>query len=272
MDDNGTSKTSENRYLLWGEALNWVAYRNFAGWSYGARSADTLQDEDNLEEEDAKAEGRWDLAVEIVVEKAALGKLKVFSIGTLNADLEENCEGPYKVPPEFIKAAAYLEHDGYGFAHEDDGYVGLIVDFDDLCREFWQEGKSPEFWKKVDTATSGLSNYDSGAQTFAGLEERVTRPTSARRSNLGPRRGRSGRPREYDWPGFAVEMTRRLRANELPDRKGECEGQMLLWCSENWPKEPAASIIRAWIAAFYNEFMADRAADRPPGINREIGT
>jgi len=59
--------------------------------------------------------------------------------------------------------------------------------------------------------------------------------------------------------------------NALPKRKSECEVEMLLWCSQNWPREPAPSMVREWVKAFYDAFMADRVgANHPPEIEGEV--
>jgi hypothetical protein len=41
---------------------------------------------------------------------------------------------------------------------------------------------------------------------------------------------------------------------------------MLLGCSDHWARDPAASMVREWVATFYNELIADHAAHRPPGF------
>ena len=130
---------------------------------------------------------------------------------------------------------------------------------EDLWREFWG---APQEADPIDA--------DVRQPTVLTVP---TNDLAALRSNLGSRKRRGGgRPREYDWPGFAVEMVRRFRANALPERKGECEAQMLLWCSDHWAREPAASTFREWVATFYNELIADHAAHRPPKISGEVGS
>jgi hypothetical protein len=131
----------------------------------------------------------------------------------------------------------------------------LIVDFFDLCRDFWtEENASSDEARKVNP--SGMP------QTTPELVRGPALP-----SVKSSRRRGAGRPREYDWPGFAVEMVRRLQANALPARKSECEAQMLEWCSENWPKEPAASMVREWVKAFYDKLIAASVGTDQPAEN-----
>lgn len=208
--------------------------------------------EDIINGEYQNAEGRLDLAKDLLIDKATQGSIKLFATDTLqNHDIEK----PTKVPPKFLRLSEYREDDEVGFFHGDEGYFDIVVDFDDLCREFWPEESA---------ISDNVSQPASPELTRLSLEP-ITDP------RVGPMRSRpkarrrpgAGRPREYNWPGFAVELVRRLRAGVLPTRKSECEAQMLEWCSENWPREPAPSMVREWVKAFYDEFVQNHGVDRP---------
>lgn len=240
----------DNECVFWEEAVNWIAFENLAGWSFGPHVAYAIEYEDRYEAEYQNAEGRRDLAKDLLIEKATQGKINLFAVFVHDdiGDAERS-----KVPAEFLRVAEYLEEENrVGFIHRDESCFDLIADFVDLCREFWTEkNASSDQARKVNTP---------GAPPMA--PDLAGRPALARVKSA--RRRGAGRPREYNWPGFAVEMVRRLKANALPARKSECEAQMLEWCSENWPREPAASMVREWVKAFYDEFIAaPGAADWP---------
>jgi hypothetical protein len=62
---------------------------------------------------------------------------------------------------------------------------------------------------------------------------------------------KGGRPRIYDWEEFAREIVVRAHTPDgLPDR-ATLTNEMAQWCLNTWGKEPAESVLRAWIAKFY---------------------
>lgn len=250
-----------NRCVIWEEAINWVAHKNLAGWSFGPQLAFTMMREGSIEEAYRNGESRRDLAIDLLIEKTAQGIIKVYAMDTWE---HKESELPYVVSPEFIRIAEFHEDDQVRFIHEDKGYFDLVVDFDDLRHEFWTE---------EDERPAGPSKTDVPERSEIPSEQAISLLAAPARSRpkFSRQRG-AGRPREYDWPGFAVELTRRLRANTLPARKSECEAAMLHWCSENWLKEPAPSMVREWVKAFYDNFMPDREDRTGREIGNEIDT
>jgi hypothetical protein len=258
----------------WYEALNWVAFQSFAdpprGPQIAFQFARDREDSRVVIEGFDRKEGRRELAALLILDKAENGKVRILGFHQdIPQDEDDDPEAPLQIseisrfplfiPGDFFKRPYSSPDDSESsFANDTEAFHDPIVVVEDLWREFWGAPREPD-------------SPDGDVRPHAALTVQAN-DSAASRSNLGERKRRGGgRPREYDWPGFAVEMMRQLRANALPDRRGECEAQMLLWCSENWPREPAASMVREWVAAFYNEFMADRATDRPPKINGDGG-
>ena len=261
----------------WYEALNWVAFKSFADPPGGPRAAfEFARDRDKdypraLESFDRK-EGRRELAAWMILDKAEKNTIRILGFHQdIPQDEGEDPDAPLQesqidrypklIPAEFFKRSYSLpDYFENSFANDAVAFHNPIVVVEDLWHEFWgapAEPNPPDVDASQDTAPTVRQAND----------------LAASRLNLGDRKRRGGgRPRGYDWPGFVIEMIRQLQANGLPDRRGEREAQMLLWCSEHWSKEPAVSMVREWIAAFYNEFMADRATGRPPRINDEVGT
>ncbi len=66
-------------------------------------------------------------------------------------------------------------------------------------------------------------------------------------------RSRGGRPPEYDWDAFTIEIIRIADMDSLPDKQSELKEQMLQWCGDTWGKEPAESSVKKRISHIYNK-------------------
>jgi hypothetical protein len=265
------------KYVWWAEALFWVAFRRFADpppvprewWQF---ASDRAARDSLLLEEYGRKQGRLELAEVFLLEKARDGKVRVLGFhqqaleATNSNPNHENkvsdiAEVPTLVPIEFFtKPFDPPSQESNCLSNDQEAFHDPIVVVDDLLHEFWG---TPQ---EIDFAEADLR------QQTAGTEPTKDPPSFP--SNLGARRRRgTGRPRELDWPGFAIELFRRYLANALPVRRAECENQMLAWCSEQWPRgEPAVSMVRPWVASFYNEFMTDGGTDRPRGVEKTADT
>jgi len=54
-------------------------------------------------------------------------------------------------------------------------------------------------------------------------------------------KAKGGRPAEYDWHGFIIEIIRIADLDSLPERQSELMSRMLDWCNQTWGREPAES-------------------------------
>ena len=64
---------------------------------------------------------------------------------------------------------------------------------------------------------------------------------------------RVGRPREYDWDAFVIEIIRIANTPDgLPEKQSELVKQMLQWCEDTWGKQPAESAAKKKISQIYN--------------------
>jgi len=71
--------------------------------------------------------------------------------------------------------------------------------------------------------------------------------------NADRHRSRSGRPQEYDWDAFVIEIIRIANSPDgLPVKQSELIGAMLQWCESTWGKQPAESAAKAKVSGIYN--------------------
>jgi hypothetical protein len=242
--------------VSWGAAVNWIAFRSFVSpeeESTTPKPASQFrkgQTDEEFWERHNKNNGQRNLASRFLWERIKEGKIRVLGfhqkILKQNDDvLSEISFYPVLIPEGFFKRpfrgfaeVYYFEEEDNRFAdcfmNERDIFHEPIVVVDDLLREFL--GPLTEL---------GESNVDLREDKLA----------------MEPRKAR-GRPPEYDWSSFHVELTRRLLEGNLPRRASDCAGEMLFWCSVHWSREPAASVVRKWVGTFYKAFMAGDTTDR----------
>ena len=64
---------------------------------------------------------------------------------------------------------------------------------------------------------------------------------------------RIGRPVEYDWDGFVIEIIRIANTLDgLPEKQSELIVTMLQWCEDTWGNQPAQSTTKDKISKIYN--------------------
>ena len=66
-------------------------------------------------------------------------------------------------------------------------------------------------------------------------------------------RSRGGRPLEYDWDAFVIEIIRIADLDGLPEKQSELKEQLLQWCEDTWGKQPAESSVKSRISHIYNK-------------------
>ena len=66
-------------------------------------------------------------------------------------------------------------------------------------------------------------------------------------------RSRGGRPAEYDWDTFVIEIIRIADMDSLPEKQSELKERMLQWCEDTWGKQPAESSVKSRISNIYNK-------------------
>ena len=66
-------------------------------------------------------------------------------------------------------------------------------------------------------------------------------------------KSKGGRPREYDWDAFTIEIIRIANTPDgLPKTQAELIEKMFQWCQEEWGREPAESSVKNRISKIYN--------------------
>ncbi len=80
-----------------------------------------------------------------------------------------------------------------------------------------------------------------------------TKQPALLREDSGLDKSKGGRPREYDWNAFTIEIIRIAQTPDgLPETQAALIEQMLQWCRDGWEKEPAASSVKNRISIIYN--------------------
>jgi hypothetical protein len=235
--------------LVFWEAVTWIARRDFSlpANRIGPRQLCVLPGWGD--EEDENDNGRYELAHELLMDRAAKGNIRLYARGGWS-DLvdEQSLSFPMELSPEFIKKAEYEFEDYEGptlYIPEKEGYHQIAVDYSDLTREFWGESG-----RECDESVS--------KQPTPATPARPNRKTSI---NLARRRGR---PSRYSMQDFAAEMTRYCLTNPIP-AQAALERHMAEWCLDEWGCEPAASYIREWVSP---TFRAVRKARGGAGESR----
>jgi hypothetical protein len=235
--------------LVFWEAVTWIARRDFSipANRIGPRPLNILPIWGDEEDEDDN--GRYELAHELLMDRAAKGKIRLYARGGSSELVDEkSISFPMELSPEFIKKAEYVFEETEGptlYIAEQEAYGDVVVDYSDLIREFWGESG-----RECDEIVS-----------------KQPRPAASARSNpntsinLARRRGR---PSRYPMQDFAAEMTRYCFTNPIPDQAA-LERHMAEWCLDEWGREPAASYIREWVSP---TFRAVRKARGGAGNSR----
>jgi hypothetical protein len=76
-----------------------------------------------------------------------------------------------------------------------------------------------------------------------------------------------GRPPEYDWDSFMLEIIRRANMPDgLPDSQAELVRDMLQWFSDTSGSEPAESSLKARTSKIYNYLDKEKDKVKNPGV------
>jgi hypothetical protein len=218
--------------LVFWEAVTWVARRDISlpADRIGPRQLSILPQFGDEEDEDDN--GRYQLAHELLIDRAAKGKIRLYARGGSSELVDERSMSfPMELSPEFVKKAEYVCEECEGptlYIPEQECYHDIAVDYNDLIREFWGE------------PTQECSETVSEQPVSAA----PTRPNHKASINLARRRGR---PPRYRMQDFAAEMTRFCLTNPIPDQAA-LERHMAEWCLDEWGCEPASSYIREWVS------------------------
>ena len=74
---NGSGSDDQQLWVLFREAVAWIAYRSFSGGAFGPRPLRQLPYDDVDDEEHNMGVGRCTLAEQILVDHAAKGKIQI---------------------------------------------------------------------------------------------------------------------------------------------------------------------------------------------------
>ena len=256
---NTEGSTGQPICVLFGEAIAWIAIRNFTGAvAIGPRPFGLLPFGEGDDEEDKIVEVRCMLARQLLIHYGAKGRIRIYA-GNGFADDEQVEKAmcfPIQLATDFLSRAEYeLEdcEDHTLYNREWRGYYDLAVNYADLIREFWGD---------------------------AAPSITIREPTARPERGTVPLRRRGRRPR-YPWPDFAAELVRRSLYGPPIENQAALERHMLDWCATTWGAEPAVSEIREWVRPTFRILSRSSAAaarapngiadDWSPGITDAVG-
>ena len=63
-----------------------------------------------------------------------------------------------------------------------------------------------------------------------------------------------GRP-SLDWNSFYLELTDRIKSDDLPDKQESFIAEMQDWCIKNWGQQVGRSTLLQKISPFYKKYV-----------------
>jgi hypothetical protein len=91
-------------------------------------------------------------------------------------------------------------------------------------------------------------------------------PQAAKQESV-PVSSRGGRPTEYDWDSFTLEIIRRANnLDGLPDSQAELIRDMQQWFANTFDTEPAESSIKSRISKIYRYLTDAKAKGKNPNV------
>jgi hypothetical protein len=240
--------------VMWQEALNWIAFRHFAGWALGAQPAAFFSIDDSIDRILTEPDGKERLACELLIAKASQSKIRV----TAGSSSDDSI---LVIPSTSFETCCFeVDREPYFYSKNDDDeyYTNLAVVVEDLKREF------PGYEPEQDHLVYQRVRPDLDVRP-AQPDTNGQRPSQPRAIGRTRRRGR--RP-QYDWQIFAAEMVSRAIAAP-PTSQADFEREMLEWCLETWGREPSESQVREWVAPAFKALQkSHREAGAPQGERR----
>ena len=118
---------------------------------------------------------------------------------------------------------------------------GEVLDFLVQRRRDAQTANAPAGIRLVhDTGTVVIPCLKAPPRVLIGDPLETKHGASASQASSPARvKAKGGRPAEYDWHGFIIEIIRIADLDSLPERQSGLMSRMLDWCNQTWGKEPA---------------------------------
>lgn len=174
----------------------------------------------------------------------------------------------YKNPPEFaatkqLLVGAILARDIYcdsshNYLHQIGDYSTSLIPRSELEKFARKKGLFPAFLfdtlAPFEKAESPLDRLNSLAAKMTPV------PPPVQPANLG------GRPTEYDWDSFMLEIIRRANMPDgLPDSQAELVRDMLEWFTAASGSEPAESSVKLRTSKIYKYLSEEKGKVKNPG-------
>jgi hypothetical protein len=259
---NVGGRASQELCVLYREAIDWIAVRNFNGRaaSVGPRPLKELPpfgDDSDDDVEYGIGIGRIMLAQELLLDYAGKGRIRIYASEGSTED-EAALSFPVQLTADFLTKAEFDFDEYHGptlFIREEQGYNELAVHYGDLLREFW--GDAPSI--AIRETTSPLAPSEQPETPAADL-------CSPQRDAAARAMSRRGRRPKYAWPDFSAELAAELLRRSISGlpigNQAALEKHMQEWCAEKWDAEPAVSQIREWVSPAFKMFSRSSAVLR----------
>jgi hypothetical protein len=229
--------------VSFGEALNWIAFRNFGGSVLGPLPFKQFLGRDTDDSGEGH-NGRLDLAEDLLLACAARKQIRLYAFLWELEGASKNDKWAFvEVKSEFV-ARARIDYEGEGptlyrlSEDEEDAerYERIFVDYDDLTNFFW--GKDDSF-----------STPHHPTAHERGLDSAPIPEHSPRRMS------RRGRPTKHKWPELTAAAVERCLMGPIAVQE-DLVREMLEWCIEHWGEEPSLSHVRDYVAPIFRQFEA----------------
>lgn len=250
-DDQTANQETEDRLCVpFSEALWWIACRNLAGPCIGPQRLSVRRRRGRSDDQDFRdvMEDRRDLAAEILLDRAAHRKIRIYSWQPRCVLLNKS-----RIVAEYGQSDRVNQLDTvWEFDY-------LLVNTKQLQTANWSEedGEDRLYWlnddeEESEAITDLVVDYQDLIDQFWGKEAEATDSAEMRSSHRRRAKG-AGPPTKYDWPSFVFEAMRRCQTGSIR-QQSDLERAMTDWCANNWPDEPAISAVRWWAGSVFKEF------------------
>lgn len=174
----------------------------------------------------------------------------------------------YKNPPEFAATKQMLFGAILNEEIHSDSSKNMLSGSGDFSATLVPRSELEKFAKKKGLFPAflfdTLAPFAGGdARTTGSIQETVNVNAVPDPAPSNVKKG--GRPTEYDWDSFMLEVIRRANTPDgLPDSQAELVREMLQWFADTFGNEPAESSIKSRISRVYKYLANAKAKDNNP--------
>ena len=239
---SGEPEYSQDEWVLFNEAANWIAFGDYIFPGVGRRSyLDLMVSDGMFEEESTMNKGRFDLAVDQLLAAIGSGKIRLFGRYEKTVGLEvidgKQVQNSLKLrmhelkPEDVAKDDFYENDDSYHIA--DQWYDRLVVKVNELERVF-----------------APFQRFASHEQV-AQLEVcRIAQEEPLPLIGSGKKRGR---PRIWNWDEIFAEVIALANTPDgLPETRAALSRFIAEYCQRTYGNEPSPSTVKEKVSSIFD--------------------